>query len=347
MEPPQAGTSPASGRVLTAANLISFARLLGVRCFSSLLFGGATGAAVAVLAVGGTTDWVDGWVARRFGQVSRVGELLDPLVDRLYIAATVVAFTVEGVVPLAFTVALFARELVLLVCLGVLRRYGFGPPPVHYLGKTATFVLLAAFPVLLLAHASEAAEPLAHPLGWGLAWWGIGLYWLAAVLYVAQVAGLVRTPVGRMTASGQGRRPPPGQATARASAGRGTTRRGAAPRGVQPAHRPVPRLARTAATRPPRSGARSPAVRSRRGAAGPGSAPARSRWRSSGSCSPSPTSTSSPAPAANQTRRTWPRRSPDRAPSRQAGPRRRRPCATRSRRPARTPWPRTRNCCGC
>src|SRR6185295_18813227 len=140
MEPPQAGTSPASGRVLTAANLISFARLLGVPLFLVLLFGGATGAAVAVLAVGGTTDWVDGWVARRFGQVSRVGELLDPLVDRLYIAATVVAFTVE----------LFARELVLLVCLGVLRRYGFGPPPVHYLGKTATFVLLGAFPVLLL-----------------------------------------------------------------------------------------------------------------------------------------------------------------------------------------------------
>src|SRR5918997_5472248 len=145
MVPPQASTSPASGRVLTAANLISFARLLGVPLFLFLLFGlDATAAAVAVLAIGGTTDWVDGYVARRFGQVSRVGELLDPLVDRLYIIATVVAFTVEAVLPLAFTVALVARELVLLVCLAVLRRHGFGPPPVHYLGKTATFVLLAA-----------------------------------------------------------------------------------------------------------------------------------------------------------------------------------------------------------
>jgi cardiolipin synthase (CMP-forming) len=193
MEPPQAGTSLASGRVLTAANLISFARLLGVPLFLFLMFGtDATGAAVAVLAIGGTTDWVDGWVARRFGQVSRVGELLDPLVDRLYIAATVVAFTIEGVLPLAFTAALIARELVLLVCLAVLRRHGFGPPPVHYLGKTATFVLLAAFPVLLLAHATTAWQPLIHALGWGLAWWGIGLYWLAAVLYVGQVAALVR-----------------------------------------------------------------------------------------------------------------------------------------------------------
>ena len=139
--------------------------------FLYLLFGAdATGAAVAVLAIGGTTDWVDGWVARRFGQVSRVGELLDPLVDRLYIAATVVAFTIEEVVPLAFTAALVARELVLLVCLGVLRRYGFGPPPVHYLGKTATFVLLVRVPgaaARAREHGRRAAGPPAR-LGPGL-----------------------------------------------------------------------------------------------------------------------------------------------------------------------------------
>src|ERR687890_80442 len=99
MEPPQADTSPASGRVLTAANLISFARLLGVPLFLFLLFTGATGAAVAVLAIGGTTDWVDGWVARRFGQVSRVGELLDPLADRLLIASVAIALVIREVLP--------------------------------------------------------------------------------------------------------------------------------------------------------------------------------------------------------------------------------------------------------
>jgi cardiolipin synthase len=185
----------ARGRVLTAANVISFARLLGVPLFLVLLFvADQPAAAVAVLAVGGTTDWVDGWVARRFGQVSRLGELLDPAVDRLYIAATVVAFTVEGVLPLAFTLALVARELVMGGCLAVLRRHGFGPPPVHYVGKTATFLLLAAFPVLLLAHVSTAAHPYAHPIGWGLAWWGIGLYWVAAALYIGQAFGATRQP---------------------------------------------------------------------------------------------------------------------------------------------------------
>ncbi|GAA0896451.1 CDP-alcohol phosphatidyltransferase family protein [Virgisporangium ochraceum] len=183
----------ARGRVLTAANVISFARLLGVPLFLILLFvADQKAAAVVVLAVGGTTDWVDGWVARRFGQVSRLGELLDPAVDRLYIAATVVALTIEGVLPLAFTLALVLRELVMAGCLAVLRRHGFGPPPVHYVGKTATFLLLAAFPVLLLAYASSAAHPYAHPIGWGLAWWGLGLYWVAAALYIGQAFSATR-----------------------------------------------------------------------------------------------------------------------------------------------------------
>ncbi|GAB3535773.1 CDP-alcohol phosphatidyltransferase family protein [Phytohabitans suffuscus] len=182
-----------ASRVLTIPNGISFVRLLGVPLFLYLLLGShADVAAVVVLAIGGTTDWVDGYVARRLGQVSRLGELLDPAVDRLYILATLVAFTVREVVPWQFTAALLAREVVLVASLGVLRRYGYGPPPVHYVGKTATFIILAAFPVLLLAHASDGAAPVAFPIGWGLAWWGLVLYWAAAALYVVQAAQLVR-----------------------------------------------------------------------------------------------------------------------------------------------------------
>lgn len=184
--------SHSSGRVLTVPNLISFARLLGVPLFLYLfLVPRADSAAVLVLIVGGTSDWVDGYVARRLRQVSRLGELLDPAADRLYILATLLAFTVRDVVPWQFTAALLAREGVLLVSLAVLRRYGYGPPAVHYLGKTATFVLLAAFPVLLLAATAPSAAPVAGAIGWGLAWWGLVLYWLAGVLYIWQAAQLV------------------------------------------------------------------------------------------------------------------------------------------------------------
>ena len=186
-------TAQTSSRVWTIPNLISFARLAGVPLFLYLILGPhADVAAVVVLAIGGTTDWVDGYLARRLHQVSRLGELLDPAADRLYILATLLAFSLRGVLPWWFTIALLAREAMLLICLGILRRAGYGPPPVHYLGKTATFILLFAFPVLLLAHASDAAAGWAGPAGWALAWWGLGLYWIAGFFYVIQVAGVVR-----------------------------------------------------------------------------------------------------------------------------------------------------------
>jgi len=183
----------AADRVLTLPNLISFLRLLGVPVFMWLMLGPHHDvAAVIVLTVGGGSDWIDGWVARRLGQVSRLGELLDPLADRLYILAVLFAFTYREIVPWEFTAALVARELMMVVCLGVLRRHGFGPPQVHYLGKTATFILLAAFPVLLLAVAAPPIATGAAAIGWGLAWWGIVLYWIAGFLYVGQATRVIR-----------------------------------------------------------------------------------------------------------------------------------------------------------
>lgn len=180
-------------RVLTVPNVISVLRLLGVPLFLYLLLlADAQLAALVVLALGGTSDWLDGWVARRLGQISRFGELLDPVVDRLYILATLVAFTVGGIVPWPFTAALLARELVLMAGLAMVHRAGYGPLPVHYVGKTATFILLVAFPLLLLATAVPGAAGWAEPVGWALAWWGLGLYWAAGLLYLAQAAGLLR-----------------------------------------------------------------------------------------------------------------------------------------------------------
>lgn len=179
--------------MLTVPNLISFMRLLGVPLFLYLFLAThATGWAIGVLAVGGLSDWVDGFVARRLEQVSRLGELLDPLADRLYILATLLALTAKSVVPWWFTIALLAREAVMVVCLVVLRVLGHGPPPVHFVGKTATAVLLMGFPMMLLARFSEAARPWALPSGWALLWWGIVLYWVAAVFYFIQARIHVR-----------------------------------------------------------------------------------------------------------------------------------------------------------
>lgn len=188
-----ASASPGLGRIMTIPNLISFARLIGVPVFLYLLLGPHYDvAAVVVLAVGGTTDWVDGYLARRLNQVSRLGELMDPLADRLYILATLIALTVREVVPWQFTVALLARDAMMIVCLLVLRRAGYGPPAVHYIGKTATFIVLFAFPTLLLARVIGGEPGFWHAVGWALAWWGIVLYWIAGLFYVIQAYAAVR-----------------------------------------------------------------------------------------------------------------------------------------------------------
>ena len=183
----------AYSEILTVPNLVSFVRLLGVPLFLYLLLvPHADVAAIVVLAIGGTSDWVDGFLARRLKQVSRLGELLDPLADRLYIFATLIALTVRDVLPWWFTIALVAREAFLGVLLLLLRRRGYGPPAVHYVGKSATFILLVAFPVLLLAHVLGQPYGWWYAAGWGLALWGLALYWIAAVFYVIQVYGALR-----------------------------------------------------------------------------------------------------------------------------------------------------------
>ena len=102
-----------------------------------------------MLALGGISDWADGKLARLLDQYSRLGELLDPAVDRLYILAALLGLGLRGVVPWWAVAVLVGRDLVLAVCLPLLRRRGYGPPPVVYLGKAATFLLLWTFPLLL------------------------------------------------------------------------------------------------------------------------------------------------------------------------------------------------------
>jgi cardiolipin synthase len=179
-------------RVLTLPNLLSLLRLLGVPLFLWLLLGPhADGWAIVVLALSGVTDWADGKLARALGQSSRLGALLDPAADRLYIVATLIAFVLRDVIPLWVVVVLLGRELVLGVTLLALRRAGWPPLQVHYLGKAATFLLLYAFPMLLLADGDNPVASVAQPIAYALTVWGAALYVLAGVFYVVQAVGLL------------------------------------------------------------------------------------------------------------------------------------------------------------
>jgi cardiolipin synthase (CMP-forming) len=184
----------ASDRVLTIPNALSAARLVGVPFFLWLVLNEHDAAAVIVLMVSGFTDWLDGKIARRWNQMSRVGQLLDPAADRLYILATLIGLTVRDVVPLWLTLALVGRDVLLSFTLPVLRRHGYGPLPVHFLGKAATFNLLSGFPLLLLGQIGDGdslVSQVAHAFGWAFAIWGTALYWWAGVLYVVQVTQVV------------------------------------------------------------------------------------------------------------------------------------------------------------
>jgi len=187
-------TSPGPGnRVLTVPNVLSLLRLLGVPVFLWLLLGPhADVAALVVLAASGASDWLDGKLARWLDQASRIGVLLDPAADRLYILATLTAFVVRDIIPWWLAALIVGRDAVLGLCLPLLRRHGYGPLPVHYLGKAATFNLLYAFPLLLLATRPGALADVARPIGWAFAIWGTAMYLWAGALYVAQVVQLVR-----------------------------------------------------------------------------------------------------------------------------------------------------------
>ena len=194
-EPGLLSTSDELGdRIWTIPNALSALRLAGVPVFLWLVLGPHhDGIAFLVLAASGVTDYLDGKLARMLGQSSKLGALLDPAADRLYIVSTMVALTIRGVVPVWLLVALLTRDAIML-CFGpVLLKMGYGIAlPVHFLGKAATFNLLYAFPLLLLTTGDGWLATGCRPLAWAFVIWGTVLYWWALVLYAMQVRQLRR-----------------------------------------------------------------------------------------------------------------------------------------------------------
>ncbi len=175
-----------AARVWTIPNAISAARLLGVPVFLWLvLVPHADTAAFLLLVAAGVSDWVDGYLARRLDQRSDLGVLLDPIADRLYIAATLLGLALRSLIPWWLVGILVARELMLVTLLPRLRRHGRVALPVTYVGKAATFCLLWGFPLLLLAD-NPAFGTAVAAFGWAFALWGTYLYWWAGIRYAQQ-----------------------------------------------------------------------------------------------------------------------------------------------------------------
>lgn len=183
---------PISSRVLTVPNVLSFIRLVLVPVFLVLIIRGDDALALLVLVISSITDYLDGVIARRFNQITRLGQLLDPLADRLFIFAALIGLSVRDIVPWWFVAVIVARDL-MLVGIGVaLANRGYGPLPVHSLGKVATFCLFYALPIIMIAQAFPVTAPVADPVGWAFAVWGAFLYWWAGIVYLREAVRVAR-----------------------------------------------------------------------------------------------------------------------------------------------------------
>ncbi|TSE01403.1 CDP-alcohol phosphatidyltransferase family protein [Skermania sp. ID1734] len=182
-----------SERILTVPNVLSIIRLIGVPVFLYLLLVlKADWWAFALLVLSGVTDWLDGKLARLLGQTSRLGALLDPLVDRLYMVTTLIGFVIRGIIPWWIAALLIGRDLVLTLTLRVYRRRGLPPPDVIYLGKAATFALMAAFPWMLAAQADWPGATGAGAFGYACLGWGCAVYVWTGILYLGKAIAVAR-----------------------------------------------------------------------------------------------------------------------------------------------------------
>ena len=176
-----------SSSVMSVPNALTFLRFLGIPLFIYLsLELKADGWAILVLAIGGATDYFDGKLARAWNQTSRLGELADPAIDRLYIFAILVVFQIREIVPTWMIAIIIGRDILLALITFAMNRQGIAPFTVTYLGKAATFNLMYAFPFLLLAQTDGVWGSIAFVLGWSFAIWGVGLYISTGISYARQ-----------------------------------------------------------------------------------------------------------------------------------------------------------------
>jgi cardiolipin synthase len=188
-----------NGEVLNIPNLLSFLRIALVPVFLWFLLEQMFVSAITVLAIAGLTDFLDGYLARKLNQMTKLGKMLDPVADRLYIFATLLALSATGYVPWWLAGLVILRDVLMLISLPVLASVGYKALPVHYLGKASTFALLYSFPLLLMGKIFTDAAFIITPLAWAFALWGVALYWWSGFVYLWHLVLLIREERSKTT----------------------------------------------------------------------------------------------------------------------------------------------------
>lgn len=176
--------APGSGAIVTVPNLITIVRLVSLPVFVWLLFGRQHRAAAGwLLGALGATDWIDGWIARRWNQVSELGKILDPVADRLLFFVGIGAIVIDGSAPIWFAAAVLVREGVVSLTTIVIAAFGARRVDVTWWGKAGTFFLMFTFPFFLASHSTLGWADTARVLAWLTGIPGLVLSYIAWALY--------------------------------------------------------------------------------------------------------------------------------------------------------------------
>jgi cardiolipin synthase len=191
---PQEGDEASLSRIATVPNLLSFIRILLIPVFVFLILRHGTEAAgLILLGAVVSTDWIDGYIARRTGQVSNLGKVLDPVADRMAIAAGLIALMVRDAFPLWAGLLVLVRDALVILAGGALLLRMRVRMDVRWIGKVATFALMVAIPLIAWGRFGLWLHGLALPVGWVIFAGGIATYYLAAVYYAFDLAAAVKS----------------------------------------------------------------------------------------------------------------------------------------------------------
>ena len=200
-QPPVAGRQLASAdpwRVWTIPNALSALRLAFIPVFALSIWQGHMLSAAIILVLASVTDFLDGVIARAFNQRSRLGRLLDPAADRLYIATALIMLAVVGALPWLVVALLLARDVILAVHVPIFAHYGYAPISVNAAGKAGAFMLMSAFPLLLVRFAWVSTSiwaQITYSAGVATLIWGAGLYCWSAFIYLKQITRVLSEAV--------------------------------------------------------------------------------------------------------------------------------------------------------